>query len=306
MEREIAYWKKLYTVFIVGIVLLFIISFVWNLYKENKSIYELAKIEANASYNKDLLYRRWAAMHGGVYVPVTELTQPNKYLVFIPERDIETKSGKKLTLMNPAYITRQVFALAEEQYGVKGHITSLRPIRPENKPDDWEADALLTFEQGNKEYSSLEKIDGKRYMRYMHAMTVEQGCLRCHAPQGYKVGEIRGGISVSVPMDKYYVIFNSRVVSLVTSHLLILLIVFFVSFFAYKRFKYELIKRFAIQRKITESEAELHEQNQEYLALNEQYKAQNDELQEAKERAEESDRLKTSFLQNMSHEIRTP
>ena len=30
------------------------------------------------------------------------------------------------------------------------------------------------------------------------------------------------------------------------------------------------------------------------------------ELEEAKERAEESDKLKSAFLANMSHEIRTP
>jgi signal transduction histidine kinase/ActR/RegA family two-component response regulator len=35
-------------------------------------------------------------------------------------------------------------------------------------------------------------------------------------------------------------------------------------------------------------------------------KQQNEELRIAKDRAEESDRLKTSFLQNVSHEIRTP
>jgi len=44
---------------------------------------------------------------------------------------------------------------------------------------------------------------------------------------------------------------------------------------------------------------EIENQNLEYKKLNE-------ELQVAKEKAEESDRLKTAFLQNMSHEIRTP
>ena len=38
----------------------------------------------------------------------------------------------------------------------------------------------------------------------------------------------------------------------------------------------------------------------------EKIRIQNEELQKAKEKAEESDRLKTAFLQNMSHEIRTP
>jgi signal transduction histidine kinase/CheY-like chemotaxis protein len=39
---------------------------------------------------------------------------------------------------------------------------------------------------------------------------------------------------------------------------------------------------------------------------NERYKRINEELRMAKEKAEESDRLKSAFLANMSHEIRTP
>ena len=50
----------------------------------------------------------------------------------------------------------------------------------------------------------------------------------------------------------------------------------------------------------------LKKQNQEYEALNEELKQTNEELYKAKERAEESDRLKSAFLANMSHEIRTP
>lgn len=61
-----------------------------------------------------------------------------------------------------------------------------------------------------------------------------------------------------------------------------------------------------IQAKLEKNEAFLIKQNQEYSLLNEQYISQNISLKKAKEKAEESDQLKSSFLANMSHEIRTP
>lgn len=44
-------------------------SLFWHLWAENVAVVELARTEARASYEKDLLYRRWATLQGGVYVP---------------------------------------------------------------------------------------------------------------------------------------------------------------------------------------------------------------------------------------------
>ena len=175
----------------------------WDYWQSYSSMTMLVKSMASETYKKDLLYRRWATIHGGVYAPATPETPPNPYLLHIPERDIITPSGKKLTLVNPAYMTRQVHELGEKVYGLRGHITSLKPLRPENAPDEWERKVLQGFEQNQKEVSSLVTIGNETYFRQMYPMITESGCLKCHASQGYKVEDIRGGISVSVPWKPF-------------------------------------------------------------------------------------------------------
>jgi Protein of unknown function (DUF3365). len=58
-------------------------------------------------------------------------------------------------MINPAYMTRQIAEIAAAGDGVRLHITSLNPIRPENRPDPWEAEALARFDRGDKEVLAL-------------------------------------------------------------------------------------------------------------------------------------------------------
>ena len=172
----------------------------WSLLYQQREMQSTARIQAVSAFQKDLVYRLWATSHGGVYVPVTEQTPPSPYLAHVEERDITTPSGRALTLMNPAYMTRQVHEMGQDQYGLRGHITSLNPIRTENEPDEWERQALETFTDANDELSSVEDIDGVPHLRLMRPLITKAPCLKCHSEQGYKVGDVRGGISVSVPL----------------------------------------------------------------------------------------------------------
>ena len=163
----------------------------------------LAENEAVVSVKKDLAYRSWVASHGGVYVPITERTPPNPYLSHIKNRDVHTTVGQRLTLMNPAYTLSQMMKDYTQLYGTKGHITSRILMNPKNEPDAWEEKVLEIAEVTGEPASVKKIIDGEEYYRYLKPLVVQQACLKCHAFQGYKVGDIRGGVSVSIPMKQF-------------------------------------------------------------------------------------------------------
>lgn len=169
----------------------------------------LARERGSVLFKLVELARDWNAGHGGVYAPVTEKTQPNPYLTH-PRRDLLTADGQQLTMINPAFMTRQIAEIAERASGVRYHITSLKPIRPANAPDEWEIKALRSFETGQKEVLELVEEGRGPVHRYMAPLLVKGPCLVCHAVQGYREGDIRGGISVTMPADSILAIRASQ------------------------------------------------------------------------------------------------
>jgi len=216
MPRSINLKQYLWTLILVwtaGIM----VSLGWNFYQLGQSILDVAGTSARIAFDKDIIYRRWAAEHGGVYVPVSKTTLPNPYLT-IPGRDVTTSAGLALTLLNPAYMTRQVNELALAQGAFQGHITSLNPIRPENRADAWEKESLRSFERGIQEVGSVEMMSEREYFRFMKPFVTEKPCLKCHEQQGYEEGDLRGGISVSIPMEPLRAIERSRKGELSLAH----------------------------------------------------------------------------------------
>jgi len=117
----------------------------WNRHQHRLNSMMNANGEAQISFRKDLIYRLWASSHGGVYVKVTEQSPPNPYLT-VPDRDLTTTTGMKLTLINPAYVIRQANEIGEDRFVLRSKLTSLNPINPGNAADPWEAENLRRFE----------------------------------------------------------------------------------------------------------------------------------------------------------------
>ncbi len=171
---------------------------VWTIYEEHQQTNSLALLQGRSFFQEILVTRYWNAFHGGVYVPVDDTTQPNPYLDD-PKRDVVTLDGTRLTKINPAYMTRQIAEMAAPHGRIQFHLTSRNPIRPGNRPDAWEAQALEHFERGAKEFSGWTHDGRENDYRYMAPLFVEKPCLTCHARQGYALGDLRGGISVTIP-----------------------------------------------------------------------------------------------------------
>ena len=143
----------IWTVVIAGVIC-------WNTTNSISHYKALTSYQARAFFQQIVMTRFWNAAHGGVYVPITEKTKPNPYLDD-PDRDIISVDGLKLTKVNPAYMTRQIGEIAYKKNLVWFHITSLKPIRPQNAPDYWELQALNLFASTAKFVMGYPKTSAK-------------------------------------------------------------------------------------------------------------------------------------------------
>lgn len=198
-----------------------IASLAWNyslIISNNKKV---VLNKSQAFFEQIITTRAWNSQHGGLYVPITAETQPNPYLIDTL-RDIVTVDSMRLTKINPAYMTRQIAEIHKTDNNLRFHITGLNPIRPANKADKWETKALNLFEGNTSEILELVRNDSSSQYRYMAPLITEKSCLKCHSRQGYKLGGIRGGISVSFPSALYTKVINEQLFSFALIHFLIL------------------------------------------------------------------------------------
>jgi PAS domain S-box-containing protein len=204
---------------------LLVAASVWlNYHYSRRELEQTARIEAQAIFQRDMTFRQWFADYGGTYVQVTRKTPPNPYLAHIPNRDIAMPDGTPLTLVNPAYLMRLINESSQSDDAPTTRMTSTKPLRPENAPDPWEKMALERAEGGEQEIFQFTTSNGKPYLRYLHAAPTKAHCLKCHAQQGYKIGDLRGGLSVTLPIGKRLASHELTMRTLYLWHLLIYLL----------------------------------------------------------------------------------
>ncbi len=159
-------------------------SLVWGRLEQRRGMLDHARHDAQVSSEKEMLFRFWAHGRGGS-APATSNMSPSPDLA-------------RALASEP--LLRQVLERNPETAGNRNHLASLKPTEPENAADAWETQALRAFAQGETEFASVTTLDSQEYMRVMRPLVNEASCLSCHGAQDYNIGEIRGGISVAVPL----------------------------------------------------------------------------------------------------------
>jgi len=147
----------------------------------------------------------------------------------------------------PVVASNRIGQRVAKDVGYRIRQVSNRYRNPMNAPDAFEAAELKTFKDqpGQPERFAITELDGERVFRYLQPFRAEESCLECHgdpaqAPAflkelfpeqadqayNYRVGEVIGAASVTIPMDQLsrQVVANVRNVGLYTGGIFLALV----------------------------------------------------------------------------------
>jgi two-component system, NarL family, nitrate/nitrite sensor histidine kinase NarX len=167
-----------------SIILISVALFTWLYHLQEKQAMQQVETQADALLTEMMIVRDWVAEYGDVWT-----TEPGE--LFVEGRDGFYRKS-------PGMVTKEISVLSNSQENFRFHITSTQLKNPENVPDSFELAALHRFEEKPTAVSQIEVVDGERFYRRMIPLITQASCLECH--QGYQIGDIRGGISILVPM----------------------------------------------------------------------------------------------------------
>lgn len=316
--------------FVIGTAVVLTIAMSLSTYliikKDRKLIIEQLDMQAKTLFTQIVLTRRWIADHGGIFVEKVPWEKPNPYL---SEAEMEDISGKKYIKESPAMVTKELSEYAKKSGDFWFNITSLKLINPNNTPDEFERAALMEFESTRiKESSKVEKIGRSYFYRYIAPLYVEKSCLKCHGHQGYKIGDVRGAISVSIPMDYALAIIDSEKKTMVLTSIATIIILIIVLFIMMKELVLSPVNRLKISMMdfsrgeeteilVTRTGDELEDLNKAFVTMSESLKEYHSDLEnkvqsatkslaDANARLTELNDKKSDFIAKVSHELRTP
>ncbi len=112
----------------------------------------------------------------------------------------------KKAKINPVLMTTDPTLFKKQEIEHIGYrVVSALPKDEENRADVWEAQMLQEFSE-EKDFAFIsDVVNGEEVYRYLGPVFMQENCLACHGGEGVKVGDVRGGISVTVKTEPIYI-----------------------------------------------------------------------------------------------------
>lgn len=187
--------------FIVAIGAIISVSYMVFLYRtsivDNELIILQAQQQARMLYNQILITRQWVSEHQGLFVLRQDSVDSNPFLEM---PSIWDQDGNEYVMRNPAMVTRELSEYSQNKGLGSFRVTSLRPVNPANTPDNYEKSCMTRFNDGCVESIETRDSPQGRVVHYMAPLEVKDSCLGCHAQHGYSEGDIRGALSITIPI----------------------------------------------------------------------------------------------------------
>ncbi|GEM_PF-256531 len=324
-----------YFIAITGVLCLMVGGIFVHFYRlQEKAILGVLKNQARILCRQVLLTRSWLADMGGVYVKKRPGLEANPYLG--SEAKVIGSDGSLYLLRNPAMVTRELSEYARRERLYRFRLTSDRYINPANAPDGIERYALGLFKEKKlKKYFVQQEMDGQWVLRLIVPLYIKKSCLKCHQYQGYRLGELRGCISVLIPAADARRKIVAQRNALIWAACLILVVTVTTLYYLNRSLIIRPLNRlrenirqfeedvdnpvvpstrkdeigalengfYQMTRTIQDSHQEMR---REILRATEEQRRLNSELKQANLRLQQRDAIKTNFLATVSHELRTP
>ncbi|WP_456479130.1 EAL domain-containing protein [Nautilia sp.] len=181
-----------------------------------------------------LLVLLYIAYKSVTYVVINQEYQKAKLLAhtLVYTRDYIAKVAPYIKIENnafhpfaitPAVVVGQITTIIKNKEHFEVKQTSDRYRNKNNKPNKYDLEAINFFRKNpfKEDYFALKTIGSKDYLFYAYPLKTEKSCLKCHGSVkeipnrlyeklvrvygkrafGYKLGELRGVISIRLPFD---------------------------------------------------------------------------------------------------------
>ena len=302
------------------------IIFTWAAVQNQTQSNEQVVNQARILSRQIILTRQWITDSGGVFV--NQESEGARDIACFFDDTMQTAQGS-YRRFTPSMVTRKLSQYSNRQDLYRFRLASLNPLNPENKPDNFEREALNLFKSERlDETFRYAHRNGTQFFQYMVPLYLEQQCLECHNREEDSVNAVRGGLSVFLPVDEMLSATRKNHFKLAIAGTGLIFMTILTLFLLMRRFVIKPLKNLeemtdeigkgnlAARVNINTGD-EFEKLGRRFNTMAQRLSKGRDDMQERISQATQDlsnvnrelqtlDKLKSDFLANMSHELRTP